>query len=328
MRRLDVIVPVFNEEASAEAFAGLISDLGDRLRARHALRLHTIIVDDGSTDRGADILARRLAGDWEIVRLSRNFGKELAVLAGLDRSTGDLTLVMDADLQHSVATAIAMVGELLADPDIDVVYAKLARRDVSWRRFWLARVFYRPINSGQRFDIPADAGDFRVMRAPVVEVLRSLRDKRRFNKGLYAWAGFRQKAYAYMPEERAAGASKWSRFGLVALSVEAFTSFSVVPLRILAAAGLAVATAGLVYGVKIIGEVVFSGIAVPGYPSLLVAVVVLGGLNLALLAMIGEYVWVAVSESKDRPAYVVRTVVTSTEEPKPETAPPPPVARS
>jgi glycosyltransferase involved in cell wall biosynthesis len=310
MPRLDIIVPVFNEAASAKAFAGLVERLHAELLARHGLVTHVIIVDDGSQDGSADVLAGCLKGTWEIIRLSRNFGKELAVLAGLDHSRGDFVLLMDADLQHSQATAIAMVGELLADPDLDVVYAKLANRQVSWRRFWLARAFFRLINSGQRFDIPEDAGDFRVMRAPVIQVLRSLRDKRRFNKGLYAWAGFRQKAHPYTPEQRVAGTSKWSRLGLVPLSVEGITSFSVVPMRLLAVGGIAVALAGLAYGVKIIGEVLFYGIAVPGFPSLLVAVVVLGGLNLALLAMIGEYVWVAVSESKDRPAYVVRDVLT------------------
>jgi glycosyltransferase involved in cell wall biosynthesis len=310
MPRLDIIVPVFNEAASAKAFAGLVERLRADLLARHGLVTHVIIVDDGSQDGSADVLAGCLQGTWDIIRLSRNFGKELAVLAGLDHSRGDFALLMDADLQHSHATAIAMVGELLADPDFDVVYAWLANRQVSWRRFWLARAFFRLINSGQRFDIPENAGDFRVMRAPVVQVLRSLRDKRRFNKGLYAWAGFRQKAHPYTPEQRVAGTSKWSRLGLLALSVEAIKSFSVVPLRLLAVGGIAVALAGLAYGVKIIGEVLFYGIAVPGFPSLLVAVVILGGLNLSLLAMIGEYVWVAVSESKDRPAYVVRDVLT------------------
>jgi hypothetical protein len=173
----------------------------------------------------------------------------------------------------------------------------------------LARLFYKLINSSQRFDIPENAGDFRVMRAAVVRALVSVRDKRRFNKGLFAWAGFNQKAMLYTPENRVSGTSKWNRLNLIAFSLEGFTSFSVIPLRIISLIGLLAALAGVVYGVKVLFEVLFYGVAVPGYPSLMVAVVLLGGLNLTLLGLIGEYVWVTLSESKDRPVYIVRDVL-------------------
>jgi len=195
------------------------------------------------------------------------------------------------------------------NPDIDVVFAQNDRREASWRRSQLAKLFYSLINSSQRFDIPENAGDFRVMRGAVVRALTSLRDKRRFNKGLFAWAGFRQKAMPYSPENRVTGTSKWSRLNLIAFSLEGFTSFSVIPLRIISLSGMLAALAGIVYGAKVFFEVLFYGIAVPGYPSLMVAVVLLGGLNLTLLGLIGEYVWVTLSESKDRPVYIVRDVV-------------------
>lgn len=309
MPRLDLISPFFDEAQSAQAFADMVGDLEARIAQRFGLTVHKILVDDGSSDGSAEAFSRALSGSWEIVRLSRNFGKEIAVLAGLDRVEGDYVLIMDADLQHSVETSLKLVEELLGDPALDAVYARTDRREGSWRRSQLAKLFYRIINSSQRFDIPANAGDFRVMRAPVAHALARLRDKRRFNKGLYAWAGFRQKAIVYSPLARIAGASKWSRLNMVAFTIEGFTSFSVVPLRILALSGLAMAIAGAVYGIKVLFEVLFYGIAVPGYPSLLVAVVVLGGFNLALLGLIGEYVWVALSESKDRPVYIVRDVI-------------------
>jgi polyisoprenyl-phosphate glycosyltransferase len=311
MARLDLISPFFNEAQSAQAFVAMIGEMEAEIGRRFGLTVHKILVDDGSRDGGAELYAKGLTGSWEIVRLSRNFGKEVAVLAGLDRVRGDYVLIMDSDLQHSNEIGLRLLGELLDDPETDVVYARTDRSDASWRRSQLARLFYRLINSSQRFDIPANAGDFRAMRASVARALASLRDTRRFNKGLYAWAGFRQKAVTYAPDARAAGSSKWSRLDLLAFSLEGIASFSAVPLRILTLLGMATALAGAVYGIKVLFEVLFYGIAVPGYPSLLVAVVLLGGLNLALLGLIGEYVWVAVSESKDRPVYVVRDVISS-----------------
>ena len=308
---LDIVAPFFNEAASASAFARLLGELEAAVAQRFGMTVHKILVDDGSRDDGAGRFSQALTGSWEIVRLSRNFGKEVAVLAGLDQSRGDMVLIMDADLQHSLDISLKLIAELLNHPDIDVVYAQNDRREASWRRSQLARLFYSLINSSQRFDIPENAGDFRVMRGAVARALTSLRDKRRFNKGLFAWAGFRQKALPYSPEGRASGTSKWSRLNLIAFSLEGFTSFSVIPLRLISLSGLLAALAGALYGAKVFFEVIFYGIAVPGYPSLLVAVVLLGGLNLTLLGLIGEYVWVTLSESKDRPVYLVRDVVRS-----------------
>lgn len=306
---LDIIAPFFNEAESAIAFVGLLDRLEAAVAERFGMTVRKILVDDGSRDGSAETFAAALSGSWEIVRLSRNFGKEAAVLAGLDHSRGDMVLIMDSDLQHSMDISLKMIGELVENPEIDVVYAQNDRREGSWRRSQLARLFYKLINSSQRFDIPENAGDFRVMRGAVARALTSVRDKRRFNKGLFAWAGFRQKAVLYSPENRAGGTSKWTRFNLIAFSLEGFTSFSVIPLRVISLVGLLAAMAGLAYGVKVLFEVLFYGIAVPGYPSIMVAVVLLGGLNLALLGLIGEYVWVTLSESKDRPVYIVRDVL-------------------
>ncbi|MGX5801778.1 glycosyltransferase family 2 protein [Bradyrhizobium sp. Arg314] len=306
---LDIIAPFFNEAESAVAFVGLLDKLEAAVAERFGMTVRKILVDDGSRDGSAETFAATLSGSWEIVRLSRNFGKEAAVLAGLDHSRGDMVLIMDSDLQHSMDISLKMIGELVENPQIDVVYAQNDRREGSWRRSQLARLFYKLINSSQRFDIPENAGDFRVMRGAVARALTSVRDKRRFNKGLFAWAGFRQKAVLYSPENRASGTSKWSRFNLIAFSLEGFTSFSVIPLRVISLVGLLAAFAGLAYGAKVLFEVLFYGVAVPGYPSIMVAVVLLGGLNLALLGLIGEYVWVTLSESKDRPVYIVRDVL-------------------
>ncbi|MDI6027059.1 glycosyltransferase family 2 protein [Corticibacterium sp. UT-5YL-CI-8] len=314
---LDIVTPFFNEAESAAAFAAMLAELELEIATRFNCSVRTILVDDGSRDDGASRFAKALTGNWEIIRLSRNFGKEVAVLAGLDRADADLVLIMDADLQHSKDVSLELIASLLAEPELDVVYA-VNSREGSHSRGRLSKLFYKLINSSQRFDIPANAGDFRVMRRPVAKALTQLRDKRRFNKGLYAWAGFRDKAIPYSPAERVGGVSKWNGLNLLAFSLEAFTSFSVVPLRIVSVAGLLAAFAGAAYGLKVLIEVLFYGVAVPGYPSLAVGVMLFGGLNLAMLGLIGEYVWVTLSESKDRPVYIVRDVVESRSQDAPQ----------
>ncbi|MCT8998080.1 glycosyltransferase [Chelativorans intermedius] len=307
--QLDIVVPFFNEAETAAEFAAMAARLAAQARARFGLEATFILVDDGSTDGGAACFARHMSGNWTLVTLSRNFGKEAATLAGLDASRGDYVLLMDADLQHTADIALDMIGRLLADGELDMVYAALA--DGKGRRGparWLARAFYRVVNMGQRYRLPENAGDFRVMTRRAAEALRQVRDRKRFNKGLYAWIGFRQERLDYVPAGRHAGDSKWPRWRLVAFSLEGITSFTVVPLRVVSLLGITVAVLGFFYGIKIVVEVLTSGIDVPGYPSLMVAVLVLGGLNLALLGLVGEYVWAAVSEAKSRPIYIVKSV--------------------
>lgn len=305
---IDVIIPFFNEAESAQELCLMVEKLFAELSER-GLVAKLILVDDGSTDKGASLLERHCKVNASVVELSRNFGKEIAVFAGIDASTADIVLIMDADLQHTGEMALGLTDALLADDELDVVYARRNDRAQSGHLVaWSAESFYRMINWGQRYSFPKNAGDFRVMRRPVADALKALRDQRRFNKGLYAFAGFRQKAVDYEPAKREAGTSNWTNVQLLVYSLSAFTSFSIVPLRILSLSGIACALFGMIYGLKIIFEVLFTGIAVPGYPSLLVAVILFGGLNLALLGLIGEYVWVGILEGKNRPVYITRSM--------------------
>jgi glycosyltransferase involved in cell wall biosynthesis len=311
-RTLSIVSPFLNEAESAPAFAAMLAELEREVAERFGLTMDVILVDDGSTDGSTAAFAALLGGKWKIVQLSRNFGKEIALFAGIEAARGDLVLLMDADLQHSMAVSLQLIEAIVDDPQTDVVYAVRGdRRDSGLMRLGFSRLFYKLINVRQRFNMPPDAGDFRIMRAPVARAFTLLRDKKRFNKGLFAWAGFRQKSIDYTPAERVAGTTSWSKFGLLALSKEGFTSFSALPLRVMSSLGFLLAFAGAVYGFKILMEVLFYGIAVPGYPSLMVAILVIGGFNLALVGMLGEYLWVTLSETKDRPLYIVRDTIDS-----------------
>ncbi len=306
---LSVVIPFLNESGSAERMGAFLRRLESEISERFQLTLETVLVDDGSRDDSILAYRQHLTGAWKIVELSRNFGKEIALFAGLEQAGGDYVMMIDADLQHPYDVCIQLIEELIAAPDLDVVYTvRDDRKQESLKKDLGSRAFYWLINFQQRYSVPENAGDFRIMRRRVRDALISVRDKRRFNKGLYAWTGFRQKGIPYTPDERIGSVSKWSRLALIGLSVEGITSFSVIPLRIFSVVGVLTGLCGLLYGVKITLEVLFHGIDVPGYPSLMVAVTVFGGFNLALLGLIGEYLWVGVSEAKDRPLYIVRNI--------------------
>jgi polyisoprenyl-phosphate glycosyltransferase len=309
MPLFSIVAPFLNERESAERFAAFADKLALEIKSRYGFDLEVVLVDDGSTDDSIERYQTHLNGNWRIVELSRNFGKEVALYAGLAETRGDYVMMIDADLQHPYDVCIQMIDELMADPKLDVVYTiRDDRNEESWKKAIAGRFFYWLINFRQRFEVPENAGDFRVMNRAAVDALLRVRDKRRFNKGLYAWAGFRQKGIYYKPDPRLSGFTKWSRLGLIALSVEGIVSFSALPLRIMSIIGVLTGLAGIVYGTNIIISSLVFGIDVPGYPSLMSAISVLGGFNLALLGLLGEYIWVTIAEVKDRPLYIVRKI--------------------
>lgn len=306
---LSLVIPFLNESGSAARLGDFLRMLEREIGTRFGLALETVLVDDGSRDDSIEQYRKQLTGNWKIAELSRNFGKEIALFAGLEQTTGDYVMMIDADLQHPYAVCIQLIEELLSQPQLDVVYTvRDDRNQESIKKNLGSQVFYWLINFQQRYRVPENAGDFRIMRRAVCDALLTVRDKRRFNKGLYAWTGFRQKGIPYTPDERQDSNSRWSRLALVGLSVEGITSFSIIPLRIFSILGAITGVSGIIYGLKIMLEVTFYGVAVPGYPSLMVAVAVFGGFNLALLGLIGEYLWVGVSEAKNRPLYLLRKI--------------------
>src|SRR5262249_49636858 len=269
--------------------------------------VEVVYVDDGSSDDTGDV-ARSLPAiplDIQVVTLSRNFGKEAALLAGLDHAPAGAILFMDGDGQHPPGLIDTLVARWL-DDGYDVVYtAKSHRENEPWVRRAGVHWFYALLNWGSRHKIPEDAGDFRLLSPRAAAALRQMPERNRFFKGLSSWIGFRQVRVDYEPAERAHGATTWNVRRLVGLSIEGLTSFSVAPLRVASLLGLLLAAGAFIFGIEILIETVIYGKDVPGYPSLVVGLMVLGGVQLVLIGVLGEYVGKLLSEIKARPVYFV-----------------------
>jgi polyisoprenyl-phosphate glycosyltransferase len=320
---LSIVVPVYNESASLARLHAKLVEVAQVLWTNRSLACEVVYVDDGSRDNTLAI-ARDLPAtglDVQVVSLSRNFGKEAALLAGLDHARLGAVLFIDGDGQHPPALIETMVRHWL-DDGYDVVYtAKAHRANESLFRRIAARSFYVVLNWGARTKIPQDAGDFRLLSPRAASALRQLPERNRFFKGLASWIGFRQLRIDYEPEARAQGSSSWNMRALIGLSVNGLTSFSVAPLRLATMLGLLLALIALGYGGKIVYETLVYGERVPGYPSLFVGVMVLGAVQLIMLGIVGEYIGKILDEIKARPVYFVaeHDVKTRSEATRPET---------
>jgi len=304
---LSVVVPLYNEAAGLAGLHQRLSDLARTLRQRYGLACEVVYVDDGSTDDTLSI-ARSLAAealDVQVVSLSRNFGKEAALMAGLDHARRGAVLFMDGDGQHPPALIEQLVGHWI-DGGFDVVYTAKAHRDnESLPRRLAVRGFYALINWGARQKIPEDAGDFRLLSPRAVAALRQLPERNRFFKGLASWIGFRQIRVDYEPAARAHGTTTFSAGRLVGLSIEGLTSFSVAPLRFASLLGVLLASAAFLFGLSILWETWTTGKSVPGYPSLVIGLMTIGGVQLIMIGIVGEYIGKILSEMKARPIYFV-----------------------
>ena len=304
---LSIIVPVFNEASGLAQLHAQIAAVVRELREKHGLASEVVYVDDGSRDDSLKV-ARSLPADGldiQVISLSRNFGKEAALLAGLDHARRAAVLFMDADGQHPPTLIGTLVGHWL-DGGYDVVYtAKAHRANESALRRFGGKSFYTLINWGARAKIPEDAGDFRLLSPRATAALRQLPERNRFFKGLASWIGFRQLRVDYEPADRTHGETSWSYMGLLGLSVEGLTSFSVAPLRVASLLGVLLAASALLTGLWLLIEAVIFERTVPGYPSLIVSVMVIGGVQLLMIGVMGEYIGKILSELKARPVYFV-----------------------
>jgi glycosyltransferase involved in cell wall biosynthesis len=304
---LTIVVPLYNEALGLARLHAQLSDVARGLAQKRGLPVEVIYVDDGSSDDTLAI-ARGLpaAGlDVQVVGLSRNFGKEAALAAGLDHAKPGAVLFMDGDGQHPPALIETLVRHW-QDEGYDVVYtAKADRESESALRRLGGRMFYALLNWGARHKIPEDAGDFRLLSPRAADALRRMPERNRFFKGLASWIGFRQLRVDYQPDERLHGATAFGVGSLIGLSIEGLTSFSVAPLRLASLLGLLLAATALVFGATMLFEVIFYGVAVPGYPSVVVGLMVLGGVQLVMIGVLGEYIGKILSEQKARPIYFV-----------------------
>lgn len=298
--RLSVVVPCYNEQEVLPEFHRRL----DAVLSALGLPWEVVYVNDGSRDGTLEVMRTLQAGRPQvaIVDLSRNFGKEIAMTAGLDACVGDAVVVIDADLQDPPEVIPQLVAEWRAG--FDMVYARRdSRLGETALKKATARVFYRVIGKLSRVSIPADTGDFRLMSRRAVDALLQLREQHRFMKGLFAWVGFPQKAVLYRRDPRFAGDTKWNYWKLWNFAVEGITSFSTVPLRLATYCGIGIAVIAFIYAGWIFYKTLAFGEPVKGYPSLMVVLLFLGGGQLIGIGVLGEYLGRMFNETKNRPLY-------------------------
>lgn len=299
---LSVVVPAFNEAEGLPHFHDRLSAVLQDL----PLQAEIVYVNDGSKDATLDVMHSIAVNDGRvaIVNLSRNFGKEIALTAGLDHARGDAVVVIDADLQDPPELIIELVRHWQGG--YDVVYAKRTARDGESRLKKLtAFAFYRLIQRVSRVYIPQDTGDFRLLSRRAMGALSKLREQHRFMKGLFAWIGYPQLAVPYRREPRYAGKTKWNYWDLWNFALEGITSFTTAPLKMATYLGLVTALAAFAYAAIIVYKTLMFGDPVRGYPSLMVVVLFLGGVQLITIGILGEYIGRMFDETKNRPLYLV-----------------------
>lgn len=301
---LSLVVPFFNEQATVRIF---FSQTLAALEAIGNIHFEIVCINDGSTDATLLELIRHCDADGRIrvIDLTRNFGKEAALSAGLDEARGDIIIPFDADLQDPPELIAKLVAKWREG--FDVVLAKRIDRSADSRlKRTTASLFYRLHNALSDVRIPENVGDFRLISREVADALRSLPESRRFMKGLFAWVGYPTAVVEYSRVERSAGRSKFSGWKLWNLALEGFTSFGTLPLRIWTYIGATVALFALCYAAFLIVRTLVFGIDVPGYASLVSSILVLGGIQLIGIGVLGEYIGRIYFESKNRPVYLVR----------------------
>lgn len=309
---ISVVVPCYNEEESLPIFADALADVVRGMRERWSrISVELVIVDDGSSDCTLDVvhcLAERNDLPYQVrwVSFSRNFGKESALYAGLEASRGSFVATMDVDMQDPPALLPQMYEDLLSGQWDSVATRRVDREGEPPIRSAFARLFYRIINRISDADIVDGARDFRLMTRPVVDAVLSMAERNRFTKGIYGWVGFRTKWIPYENVERAAGETKWSFFKLARYALDGVAAFSTVPLAIASLLGGAFCILALVMAAVVVVRAALFGDPVAGWPSLMTAILLVGGAQLLCLGVIGQYLAKAYVETKHRPIYLAR----------------------
>ena len=306
MKKISILIPCYNEEKSLPL---LYPELVKLMDGMPAYEWELMFVNDGSADGTLQEIKRLRAKDQRVnyVDLSRNFGKENAMLAGFDHVTGDCMVIIDADLQHPPTLIPEMVKWW--EEGYDDVYAKRkSRGKESWLRKRLSLEFYKILQRSSRFEVLKNVGDFRLLDRCCINALKSLRESERYTKGMYSWIGFKKKELEFVQADRVAGESSWNYRQLFSFAIDGITSFTSAPLRISTVVGFIVSMCAFLYMIYVFFKAVLFGEPVQGYPTLVILILFLGGIQLLSLGIIGEYIGRIYNETKNRPDYIVREI--------------------
>ena len=302
---ITILVPAYNEQ---DVLNMLYERLSKLINSITNYDFEILFINDGSKDDTLNIIKNLRNLDKRVcyLNLSRNYGKEIAMIAGLDYSKGDAVIIIDADLQDPPELIPEMIKYW--EQGYDDIYAKRkSRKGETWLKKFTSKMFYKTLQSVTKIEIQKDTGDFRLLDRRSVEALKQVRESHRYTKGLFSWIGYNKKEILFERDKRAAGKTKWNYKKLIDLSIDGLTSFTTAPLRWSAIIGLLVSLAGFIYMLVIIMKTIIYGVDVPGYASTMVVTLFLGGIQLIFLGIIGEYLGRAFYETKNRPIYFVDT---------------------
>lgn len=303
MKKITLLIPAYNEEPVLDKLYARLDKLATNVPK---YKFEFLFVNDGSRDGTLSILQNYASKDNRVsyINLSRNFGKEIAMIAGIDHADTDALIIIDADLQDPPELIPEMIKYW--EEGYDDIYAKRSHRlGESWFKKTTSSLFYRILQRTTHIEIQRDTGDFRLLDRRCVEAIRKIRESQRYTKGFFSWIGYKKKEVNYVRDPRAAGQTKWNYFKLINLAVDGIVSFTTAPLRISTFFGMIISLLAFLYIIVIIVRVLLFGIDLNGYPSLMAVVLFLGGVQLLSLGIIGEYIGRIFNETKQRPLYLV-----------------------
>ena len=304
MKTLSIVVPAYNEEEVIELFYKKVKEIVDRIKEKYEYEI--VFVDDGSTDNTLNILKKLRESDKNIniISFSRNFGKEAGMYAGLENSSGDIVVILDADLQHDPENIIKMIKYI--EEGYDTVTTIRNRKGESKIKSFFANMFYKFMSGNKETKLKKGSQDFRMMTRQVVQAILELKEYNRFSKGIFNWVGFKTKYIEVENQKRAAGKTKWNFMKLFKYAIDGITSFSVGPLKVATVSGGIISLLSLIFAIQIVIQTLLMGKDVPGYASTITSVLFMGGIQLITIGILSEYVGKIYLEIKGRPQYIVK----------------------
>jgi len=303
MKTITILLPAYNEE---DSFGEIRQAMNQVLTDNPNYQWQFLIINDGSTDHTLEkaICLCNEDSHYHYLDLSRNYGKEIAIMAGIDHTQTDALIIMDADMQHPVSVIPEMIRYW--EEGFDDVYAQRSASEESWLKRITSKAYYNILQCSTSIAIQKDTGDFRLLDRKCIEALKNMRETDRNNKGMFSWIGFKKKGIVYQQKKRMHGKTKWNFYTLLNLALNGITSFTTTPLRLASVFGIAVSAFAFLYLFYIIIKTIIFGDPVRGYPTIMVTILFLGGIQLIAIGIIGEYLSHIFNETKKRPGYFVR----------------------